>query len=63
LRRRNDGTLGIAATRSCRRSPCPANGEMERRELISNYKREVKGRVRVINTQHSLFWNQGIPKS
>jgi len=39
--------------------PLPSEREMERRELISNYKREVKGRVRVINTLHSLFWNQG----
>jgi len=39
--------------------PLPSEREMEWRELISNYKREVKWRVRVINTLHSLFWNQG----
>jgi len=39
--------------------PLPGERETERRELVSNYKREVKGRVRVINTLHSLFWNQG----
>ena len=39
--------------------PLPSEKEMERRELMSNYQREVKGRTRVINTLHSLFWKQG----
>ena len=39
--------------------PLPSEKELERRELISNYQREVKGRTRVINTIHSLFWKQG----
>jgi len=39
--------------------PLPSEQEMERRELISNYHRESKGRTRVINTLHSMFWKQG----
>jgi len=39
--------------------PLPSEQEMERRELISNYHRETKGRTRVINTLHSMFWKQG----
>jgi transposase len=39
--------------------PLPSETEMERRELVSNYKREVKGRTKTINTLHSLFWKQG----
>ena len=39
--------------------PLPSEKEMERRELVSNYQREVKGRTKVINILHSLFWKQG----
>ena len=39
--------------------PLPGEREMERRELISNYHRESRGRTRVINTLHSMFWKQG----
>jgi len=39
--------------------PLPSEQEMERRELISSYGREMRGRARVINTLHSLFWKQG----
>jgi transposase len=39
--------------------PLPSEQEMERRELISCYGREMRGRTRVINTLHSLFWKQG----
>jgi transposase len=39
--------------------PLPSEQEMERRELIANHGREMKGRTRVINTLHSLFWKQG----
>jgi len=37
--------------------PLPSEKEMERRELISNHEREMRGRTRVINTLHSFFWN------
>ena len=40
--------------------PLPGEEEMERREVVSNYSREMKGRTRVINTLHSLFVKQGI---
>jgi len=39
--------------------PLPSEREMERREVISGYQREVRGRTRVVNTPHSLFWKQG----
>jgi transposase len=39
--------------------PLPSEQEMERRERISSYGREMRGRTRVINTLHSLFWKQG----
>jgi len=39
--------------------PLPSEQEMERREVISGYQREVRGRTRVVNTPHSLFWKQG----
>jgi len=39
--------------------PLPSEQEMERRELISSYGREMRCRTRVINTLHSLFWKQG----
>ena len=39
--------------------PLPSEREMERREVISGYQREVRGRTRVVNTLHSLFWKQG----
>ena len=38
--------------------PLPSEQEMERRELIANYGREMKSRTRVINSLHSLFWKQ-----
>ena len=40
--------------------PLPSEQEMERRELISNYGREVRDRTRLINRLHSLFVKQGI---
>jgi len=40
--------------------PLPDKEEMERRETISNYGREMKNRTRAINTLHSLFVKQGI---
>ena len=40
--------------------PLPSEKEMERRELVSNYGREVRGRTKVINALHSLFLKQGI---
>jgi len=39
--------------------PLPSEREMERREVISGYQRGVRGRTRVVNTPHSLFWKQG----
>jgi transposase len=39
--------------------PLPSEQEMERRELVSNHGREMRGRTRTINTLHSLFWKQG----
>ena len=40
--------------------PLPSEKEMERRETISNYGREVQNRTRLINNLHSLFVKQGI---
>jgi transposase len=40
--------------------PLPSEKEMERREIVSNYSREMRCRTRVINTLHSLFVKQGI---
>jgi transposase len=40
--------------------PLPSEEEMERREVVSNYSREMRGRTRTINTLHSLFVKQGI---
>ena len=40
--------------------PLPSEKEMERREVVSNYNREMRGRTRIINTLHSLFVKQGI---
>jgi len=40
--------------------PLPSKEEMERRETISNYGREMQNRTRAINTLHSLFVKQGI---
>ena len=40
--------------------PLPSEQEMERRELISNYGREVRDRTKLINRLHSLFVKQGI---
>jgi transposase len=39
--------------------PLPSEQEMDRRETLANYGHEKKGRTRVINTLHSLFWKQG----
>jgi len=39
--------------------PLPSEKEMARRKLLANYKREVKGRSRLINLLHSLFVHQG----
>ena len=40
--------------------PLPSENEMARREVISNYSREMRGRTRTINMLHSLFVKQGI---
>ena len=40
--------------------PLPSKKEMERRETISNYGREMQNRTRLINNLHSLFVKQGI---
>ena len=40
--------------------PLPSKEEMGRREIISNYGREMRNRTRAINTLHSLFVKQGI---
>ena len=40
--------------------PLPSEKDMERRETISNYGREVQNRTRLINNLHSLFVKQGI---
>ena len=40
--------------------PLPSEKDMERRETISNYGREMQNRTRLINNLHSLFVKQGI---
>ena len=39
--------------------PLPSEQEMERRKLLANYSREVKGRTRNINLLHAMFVHQG----
>ena len=39
--------------------PLPSEKEMERRKLLANYGREVKGRTRNINLLHAMFVHQG----
>lgn len=40
--------------------PLPSEKEMERREIIASYSREVRDRTKMINRLHSLFVKQGI---
>jgi len=39
--------------------PLPSEKEMQRRKLIANYSREMKGRTKYINLLHALFVHQG----
>jgi transposase len=39
--------------------PLPSEQEMERRETVSNYGREMRDRTKMINRLHSLFLKQG----
>jgi len=39
--------------------PLPSEKEMERRKTLSSYRREMRNRVRHINTLHALFVHQG----
>jgi transposase len=39
--------------------PLPSKEEMERRKLLANYSREMKGRTRDINLLHAIFVHQG----
>jgi len=39
--------------------PLPSEKEIERRKLLANYSREVKGRTRNINLLHAMFVHQG----
>jgi transposase len=39
--------------------PLPSEQEMERRKVLANYSREVKGRTRYINLLHAMFVHQG----
>jgi transposase len=39
--------------------PLPSEKEMERREVVSNYGREIRDRTKMINRLHSLFLKQG----
>ena len=39
--------------------PLPSKQEIERRKLLANYGREVKGRTRLINLLHAMFVHQG----
>jgi transposase len=39
--------------------PLPSEKEIERRKLLANYGREVKGRTRNINLLHAMFVHQG----
>src|SRR5215469_4663423 len=40
--------------------PLPSEEEMERRKTLSNYKRAVYGRTKMINTLHAMFVHQGL---
>ena len=39
--------------------PLPSEKEIQRRKLLANYSREVKGRTKLINLLHALFVHQG----
>ena len=39
--------------------PLPSEKEIQRRKLLANYSREVKGRTKLINVLHALFVHQG----
>ena len=39
--------------------PLPSEQEMERRKVLANYSREMKGRVKMINFLHAMFLHQG----
>jgi len=39
--------------------PLPSEKEIERRKVLANYSREVKGRTRNINLLHAMFVHQG----
>jgi transposase len=39
--------------------PLPSEKEMERRKVLANYSREVKGRTKNINLLHAMFVHQG----
>jgi len=39
--------------------PLPSKKEIERRKLLANYGREVKGRTRLLNLLHAMFVHQG----
>jgi transposase len=39
--------------------PLPSDEEMERRKVLANYSREMKGRVKNINLLHAMFLHQG----
>jgi transposase len=39
--------------------PLPSEKEIERRKLLANYSREVKGRTKHINLLHAMFVHQG----
>ena len=38
----------------------PSEKEMQRRQVVANYEREMKGRTKCINRLHALFLSQGI---
>ena len=40
--------------------PLPSKQEIQRRKLLANYGREVKGRTRCINLLHAMFVHQGL---
>ena len=39
--------------------PLPSVQEMERRKVLANYNREMRGRTKTLNTLHALFVHQG----
>jgi transposase len=39
--------------------PLPSEKELERRKLLANYSREVKGRTKTVNLLHALFVHRG----